>query len=735
MSEQLNLDLSGFESVRAEEAAKIERKKKAAKNAERKKKEVTETMEEAWERVFNMKNTPSDMLKLKEVKAAMDAGEVGRLPEKAGKPFSKSEAIEIYKRMQQAEKNRKLQEMRENMPDNYYLVTTRGMLYQLKEDIESSELIAVDCETYDRGGKGTALDPWRGGMAGFSVSTENDRHYYVPLNHITGKQLSEREVFEVLKPALESAKTVMHNAPFDCKFFFLQYGVNMIDNLHADTRIMAMGLEENVDHGLKELCKAWLKIDGDSYNQYFKEGEFHKVDPELALIYAAGDTEKTFKLYRWMMKHYNNPKRPDLQKIKRLVFDIEMPICRYFIKADLRGLHFDMDQAKKLDAQFAEEIAEIEAEIYRLAGKKFNIASPAQLSQLLFKELKLTDVENGSTSTKNVLQKIRHEHPIVPKLIEWREVAQLRKAFTKKLPESIQADGKIHPSHNTWGAVTGRFTCQQPNTQQMPSKRQEIRKLFLTDSEDRIFVSIDYSQIELRVLAHLSNDPVLIEAFRTGRDIHSTTAAQISGIPYEQIERMKDVDGSPEQKARKNAKPVNFGIVYGMTPKGLASQLNITEEEAQEIIDKYFKAYPSIKRFMQQQARQAEMKGFVTDLSFGRKRRLHAQIKDRKSRNGAIRQAGNFPIQSFAGSILKKAIVDLIPVIEPMDVNIRLQIHDELLFDCPADITREQLELIRQTMKNAVKLRVPIECDIEIYPRRWAEKIDIDEWFSKKDTV
>lgn len=729
-NEQLKLVLKTFSETLDSWIDAEKKKAEAVKKAEKKKKAVTETMEEAWERVFQMKNTPSDIAKLNAVKKAMDAGTVGRLPEKAGKPFSKSEAIEIYKRMQQEEKAKKLQKLLKNKPDNYYLVNTEEMLAQLKRDIEASELIAVDCETYDKTEKGTALDPWKGGMAGFSVTTENDRHYYVPLNHVNGVQLPEAKVFDELKTVLESTKTVMHNAPFDCKFFFLQYGVNFIDNLLADTRIMAMGLEENVDHGLKELCKLWLKIDGDSYNTYFKEGEFHKVDLDLAVIYACGDTEKTMKLYKWMLKHYDNPKRPDLQKIKRLVFEIEMPICRYFIKADLRGLRFDLEQAKKLDKQFAEEIADIEKEIYRLAGKEFKISSPQQLSHLLFKELKLTDIENGSTSTKNVLKKIKHEHPIVPKLIEWREVDQLRKAFTKKLPESIQADGKIHQSHNTWGAVTGRFTCSNPNTQQMPAKRPEIRKLFLTDSEDRIFVSIDYSQIELRVLAHLSNDPVLIEAFKTGRDIHSTTAAQISGIPYEQIEKMKDVDGSEEQKARKNAKPVNFGIVYGMTSKGLSSQLNISEEEAQQIIDKYFKAYPSIKNFMNNQAKRALRYGYVDDCSFGRKRRLREALK--KSKNGALRQAGNFPIQSFAGSILKKAAVDLIPVIEPMDVYIQLQIHDELLFDCPADITREQLELIRQTMKNAVKLRVPVECDIEIYPRRWMEKVDIDEWFSNR---
>lgn len=264
------------------------------------------------------------------------------------------------------------------------------------------------------------------------------------------------------------------------------------------------------------------------------------------------------------------------------------------------------------------------------------------------------------------------------------------------------------------------------NTQQMPSRRPEVRKLF-KPPKGRIFFSIDYSQIELRVLAHLAQDPVLIDAFLNDKDIHSTTASQISGIAYEQIEARKDVEGAIEHTERKNAKPVNFGITYGLTKFGLANQLNITEKEAQKIIESFFESYSGISTYMERQKQFAKRHGYVVDM-FGRKRRLGYQLR-KGYRAGALRQAGNQPIQASAGSILKKAIVDLGAVLPKHNVNIALQIHDELLFTAPKNISREGVHEIQSTMANAVKLDVPVKCDVEIYPHKWMEMVDNDDWF------
>lgn len=228
----------------------------------------------------------------------------------------------------------------------------------------------------------------------------------------------------------------------------------------------------------------------------------------------------------------------------------------------------------------------------------------------------------------------------------------------------------------------------------------------------------------------MANETVLIDAFKHGRDIHSTTAALISGYTYEEIESEKDTDGSPQQKYRKQAKIVNFGIVYGMGAGKLADTLEISKADAQKIIDDYFRGYPGIKRYMDEQHRKVMRQGYVTDI-FGRKRRLHDDVrsKDQWRVFAAQRQAGNFPIQASAGSILKKAIVDLQPVLAKYDVHILLQVHDELVYDCPRDITKEALYEIRDIQANAVKLKVPVRCDIEIYPERWQQKVTVDEWF------
>lgn len=677
-----------------------------------------------------MKNSDTDRERLLEVRAAMAEGAIGRRPSAAAKRFSKAEALRLWAELNEARREETLRRMVAETPANYVLVRDEETLDFAYQTIKAADIIAVDCETF--GENDGALDPWSGNMAGFSVSTRT-HSFYVPLNHEERTELHEANVFQRLKPALEAVPIVMHNAPFDCKWFYVLYGVNLIDNLIADTRIMAMAFDENRSHRLKDLCTDWLRLPGDNFDQLFGKTPFNKVPLDVALVYAAGDTEKTLKLYDWIRAYYS--KRADLRSIERLVNEIEMPVCRQFIWSDIRGINFDLAMAAELDGKFAVEEAELQAKIWRLLGEEINLNSPTQLSCKLFVDLKLPDHDKGSTGVRT-LKRIKREHEVIPLILEYREVGKLRQAFTSKLPKTVKADGKIHPWHNTWGAATGRFTCTNPNTQQIPAKRPEIRHLFKASGPDRILVSIDYSQIELRVLAHMANETVLIEAFKAGRDIHSTTAALISKgrYTYEDIERWKDEEGHECQKLRKQAKIVNFGIVYGMGAGKLADTLEITKAEAQAIIDDYFRGYPGIKRYMDEQHRKVMRDGFVTDI-FGRKRRLHADVKAKEKWRifGAQRQAGNFPIQSGAGGILKKAIVDLAPILPQYDSFILLQVHDELLFDCPRDITPAALGHIRSTMENAVKLRCPVRCDVEINPERWLKKVDEREWFNDED--
>lgn len=699
--------------------------------AAQRKKAATETIEDAWQRILSMKNSDSDQAKLLEVQAAMNAGLIGREPASADKRFSKAEALRLHKELAEAQREKKLAKLVAKTPAHYVLVDTTEKLNRMRDDIATSEIIAFDCETF--GKDGGALDPWRGKVAGFSVSTRR-ASYYVPINHNCGahNQLHIHAISEVWD-VLEDAKIVMHNAPFDCKWFDVHYGVNLTDALYADTRIMAMSLDENRDHRLKNLLTDWLKQPSDNFDELFANTPFNEISLEVALPYAAGDTEKTLALFDWISQWYD--KRSDLQEIKRLFYEVEMPVQRQFIRSDIRGIKFDVDAAAKLDEKLAIEESELQRKIYEILGEEINLNSPAQVSKKFFGDLKLPDYGKGSTNSR-FMKKIKKAHPVVPLYLEYKEIGKLRSAFTQKLPKDVKRDGKIHPWHNSWGAATGRFTCKDPNTQQIPAKRPEIRHLFLTTSSDRILVSIDYSQIELRVLAHMANETVLIEAFELGRDIHSTTAALISGYTYEEIEANKDIDGSPHQKYRKQAKIVNFGIVYGMGAGKLADTLDITKKEAQKIIDDYFRGYPGIKRYMDEQHAKVMKFGFVTDI-FGRKRRLHNEVKSKERFKvfGAQRQAGNFPIQASAGSILKKAIVDLQPILQNHDTHILLQVHDELVFDCPRNIKREALEEIKSVMEQAVKLVCPVRCDVEINPNKWLEKFDYERWFLEGNSI
>jgi DNA polymerase-1 len=712
------------------EAERATAKKKASAANDRKIASL-ETVEEAFERILKMKNTDADNEKINEVYVALIKGEIKRDASALGKKLSKAEILRMHKEIAFSKRHEKIKEMIKNKPSNYILVNTEKELNLLKIKIEESEIIAIDCETFKE-----PLDPWNGEMAGFSVSTKNGtdyHHFYVPLQHEQKTKLTVDEIFHTIKIPLESKPNVMHNAPFDAKWFFVKYKINLVKNLHADTRVLGMALNENGDHGLKELCELYLRIPGDSFQKLFGKTPFNEVDLDTALIYAAGDTEKTLKLYEWMMNQLN---RDNLKNVKRLVFELEMPVCRQFIKSDLLGIRFDVEAARGMDKKLEQEELLLEAEIKSMLGD-INIGSPLQLKKALFEDLGLTNPDNGSTGVK-ILKKIKNEHPVIEKILEIREVSKLRQAFTQKLPKTVKQDGKVHPWHNTWGAATGRFTCKDPNTQQIPAKRPEIRQLFLSD-ENRILVGIDYSQIELRVLAHYAKDEILIDAFKTGKDLHSATAAQVfmSHMPFEeayaQIEKMKDVDGTQEQKYRKASKTVNFGIVYGMSASGLGDQLGISKKEAQEVIDSYFKGYPGIAGFMETMKNFAKKNQYVQDL-FYRKRRLHTELKSGQSGliASALRMAGNFPIQSTACGILKKAIVDLKPVLQEVKGNIILQIHDELLFDLPANITKEELEKLKTTMENTVKLDVPIRCDVEMYPEKWQLKVNEDKWFQEE---
>src|SRR5690554_6372957 len=376
----------------------------ALKSAAKRVKDATETIDEAWSRIFAMKNSDNDMRKLREVKRAMDEGVIGRELESASKRFSKAEALRLHKVLAEQQREQKLADLVANTPDNYVLVNEISQVDGVIGDIKASKYVGYDCETY--GKDNGALDPWSGGIAGICISA-NGRHYYVPLAHTTGDNLPIDGVMRIFK-ALENVRLIMHNAPFDCKWAAVKYNVDLTQALYADTRIMAMTLDENRSHRLKDLITDWLKQPSDNFDELFGKTPFNEIDIDVALVYGAGDTEKTLDLYHWMMKHLNTER---LAPLKRLIFEIEMPVARRFIYADLRGLKFDVERAKELDAKLAEEEQELKRQIFELAGVEINLNSPAQVADLFYKRLMLTDYGKGSTNSRFV-KKIAKEHPI-----------------------------------------------------------------------------------------------------------------------------------------------------------------------------------------------------------------------------------------------------------------------------------------------------------------------------------
>lgn len=426
------------------------------KDAIQRKKDATETVADAWLRILAMKNSDTDRERLLAVKNAMATGAIGRHPSGVGKRFSKAEALRMWSDLQAESKAENLRILVENTPSHYTLVRDEATLTELYDAILDADIIAIDCETF--GEDNGALDPWVGDMAGFSVSTRT-RSFYIPLNHTETTELTTERIFERLRLLLETKPNVMHNAPFDCKWFAVKYGINLTDALYADTRIMAMSMDENRNHRLKDLCTDWLRLPGDNFSALFGKTPFNEVGLDVALVYAAGDTEKTLKLFDWIMGWYG--KREDLREIERLVFDVEMPVCRTFIKSDLRGIRFDTAMSWTLDAKFEEEATELRNKIFAEFGEEINLNSPSQMSRKLFEDLKLPNNDDGSTGVR-ALKRIKKDHPVISLILEYRGIDKLRQAFTSKLPCNVKSDGKIHPWHNTWGAATGRFSCKNP---------------------------------------------------------------------------------------------------------------------------------------------------------------------------------------------------------------------------------------------------------------------------------
>lgn len=583
----------------------------------------------------------------------------------------------------------------------YKTVDTEEEMAKLGRFLADQDFFAFDTET-------DGIDPLTAGLVGMSFAVKENEAWYVP---VPADKEEATKVVAHFSPALQNRKSqkIGQNIKFDI-IVLRKYGVRVAGPLF-DTMIAHYLLNPELRHGMDYLAETYLKYKPVPISQLIGpkgKNQLCMRDVPLAQIaeYAAEDADVTLKLKNFFA--------PELKKagIESLFFDIEMPLIYVLVEMEVTGVKLDTVALKQSSEELTAALNNLEKEIYELAGVKFNINSSKQVGEVLFEHLKIEEkakkTKTGSYSTsEDILEKMRSKHPVVGKLLEYRGLKKLLSTYIDALPELINPEtGKIHTSFNQTVTATGRLSSTNPNLQNIPIRDElgrEIRKAFIPDNEDCTFFSADYSQIELRIMAHLSQDEHMIEAFRSGADIHSSTAAKIYGIPVEEV----------TGDMRRKAKTANFGIIYGISIFGLAERLNIPRAESKELIEGYFKSYPGIRDYMDESIRIAKEKGYVETI-FKRKRYL----PDINSHNAIVRgyaerNAINAPIQGSAADIIKVAMVRIYNRFEEEGLKSKmiLQVHDELNFNVCQDEQEKVRQIVLEEMENAIQLQVPLIAD------------------------
>jgi DNA polymerase-1 len=585
-----------------------------------------------------------------------------------------------------------------NTPHVYHLTDTAAKRAELGRRLAACRSFAFDTET-------DSLDPFTGHLVGISFAVEEGEAWYVPLPE------AEEEVRQALEPfaaPLQDGRIMKtgQNIKFDL-LFLRQYGIRVAGRLF-DTMIAHYLLNPELRHGMDYLSETYLNYRPVALDTLLGAKGKNRLSMRAAAVsrvceYAAEDADVTLRL-----RNFFGPKLA-AAGLEPLFFDIEMPLVDVLADMEETGVKVDRGALGQIASGLAQTAAALEKELYGLAGQPFNINSARQVGAILFERLHIEadgrKTKTGNYSTgEDVLEKLRNKHPIVGKLLDYRGVRKLLSTYADALPELISPrTGKIHTSFNQTVTVTGRLSSTNPNLQNIPVRNavgREIRKAFIADNADCVFFSADYSQIELRIMAHLSNDAHMIAAFRSGADVHSATAAKIYRVAPENV--------TPEM--RRKAKTANFGIIYGISTYGLAERLNIPRGEARELIKGYFATYPAVKEYMERSIEVAREKGYVETL-FKRKRFL-ADICSNNAvvRGYAERNAINAPIQGSAADIIKVAMVRIARRFreEGLRSKMILQVHDELNFNVWKDELETVEGIVIAEMEGAVELQVPL---------------------------
>ena len=591
----------------------------------------------------------------------------------------------------------------DDIDTDYQIILNESDFNTWLEQLKNSELFAFDTET-------TSVDYMKAELVGLSFCIEAGKAAYVPVAHDyidAPDQLDRDWVLAQLKPLLEDENQakVGQNLKYDANVLS-HYDIQM-QGIVFDTMIESYCFNSVATrHNMDALAQKYLAYKTvhfeDIAGKGVKQLTFNQIEVEKAGHYAAEDADITLRLHQTIYA------KLEKNTEQLAVFnDIEMPLIPVLARMEQHGVLIDSDLLNEQSHSIGMRLQELEIQAHDIAGQTFNLSSPKQLQKILFEDLKIPVIKKtpkGAPSTaEEVLQELALDYPLPKVILENRGLSKLKSTYTDKLPLLVSKSGRVHTSYQQAVAATGRLSSTDPNLQNIPIRSEEGRKIRLAfiAPQDHKIVAIDYSQIELRIMAHLSDDPGLVSAFSEGRDVHKATAAEIFGVDL--------ADVTSDQ--RRSAKAVNFGLIYGMSAFGLAKQLDISRNRAQEYMDKYFERYPNVSAYMEDTRQQASEQGYVETL-FGRRLYLpDIKAKNAMRRKGAERAAINAPMQGTAADIIKKAMLAVDEWLQDQDdvrVKMTMQVHDELVFEIHQDIVEETTAKLVEIMNAAVALNVPL---------------------------
>ena len=598
---------------------------------------------------------------------------------------------------------------------NYNIISKENEILSIIEDIKKKKFFSFDLET-------SSLDYMEAKIVGISIALSDKKSYYIPIGHsstIKYKQLSEKYVLDNLKPILQSEKLkkIGHNLKYD-RNVLVNYNINLVGIEHDSMLLSYVYDSTAIRHGLDNAAEKYLSHKTIHYEDVAGKGAkqipFADVDIDIAAEYACEDAVISLELYNYLWSKVSKDKN-----IVKVYSDIEMPLVPILSKIETNGVLIDSKALQKLSKDLDKELNEIESKCFKITNKEFNLNSPKQLQEILYDELKIPvskKTPTGKPSTdEDTLQFLAQTNELPKLILEYRSLNKLKTGYTDKLPLQIsKTSGRVHTSYQQAITSTGRLSSTDPNLQNIPiktSRGKKIRKTFIAQGEKRIFAA-DYSHIELRIMAHLSEHKNLLKAFKNKIDIHSFTASEIFAIDIENV----------STDDRRAAKAINFGLIYGMSSFGLSKQLGIPISAAKDYMDVYFERYPRIKSYMNQIKDFAKNNGYVETI-YGRKLYLpEISSKNVQRRKYAERTAINAPVQGSAADIIKIAMIQIDQWLSnnKSDTKMIMQVHDELVFEIPEKNAVADVENIIKIMKNCVSLNLPLEVNYGI-DKNWGD--------------